>query len=226
MKDFKTRVLAKVLIFDVGSNIGEYAEIIIHKLNKIKINYEIHLFEPQKACFNVLLKKFQEASNIKLNNFGFSNRNGEATLLYDKETSGLASLYQRNLDYCNIQLDKTERIVLKRLDEYIESDNIDLIHFIKLDIEGHELKALEGLRDYLNDSFIDYIQFEYVGANFEYNTSLIDIYKFIKNRCFLISKIMKNGLEIREYHPFMENFQYSNYVAISKKVLCLKSLIC
>jgi len=163
MKEFKARKLAKVVIFDVGSHLGEYAEMIIHKLNKIKIDYEIHLFEPQKACFSVLLNKFQGFSNIKLNNFGVSNRNGEATLFYDKETSGLASLYQRNLDYCNIQLDKTERIILKRLDEYIESNNIDHIHFIKLDIEGHELKALEGLGNYLNDSFIDYIQFEYGG---------------------------------------------------------------
>jgi hypothetical protein len=105
------------------------------------------------------------------------------------------------------------------MDEYIESKNIKHINFIKIDIEGHELRAFEGFGKYINGDFIDYIQFEYGGANLDSHTSLMEIYKFLESRGFLIAKVMRNGLEIRSYKPFMENFNYANYVAISKRVV-------
>ncbi|GLI54154.1 FkbM family methyltransferase [Thermodesulfovibrio yellowstonii] len=105
------------------------------------------------------------------------------------------------------------------MDEYIEENNIKHIDFIKIDIEGHELKAFYGFGSYLNSDFIDYIQFEYGGANLDSHTSLMDIYKFFEERNFSIAKIMQKGLELRKYSPFMENFMYANYVAISNRVL-------
>jgi hypothetical protein len=105
------------------------------------------------------------------------------------------------------------------LDKYIEGRDIQHIDFIKIDIEGHELKAFEGFGHYLNSNFIDFIQFEYGGANLDSHTSLMEMYKYLEEKGFKIAKIMPNGLEIREYRPFMDNFQYSNYVAISKNIL-------
>ena len=78
---------------------------------------------------------------------------------------------------------------------------------------------MEGFGSYLNADFIDYIQFEYGGANLDSKTSLMELYKFFKDRGFIVTKVMPKGLEIREYSPFMENFMYSNYVAISIKIL-------
>ena len=154
-----------------------------------------------------------------LNNFGASDKNCEATIFYDKEQSGLASLYRRNLNAYNLELSKSESIKLKRLDNYIDEKSISHIDFIKIDIEGHELRAFEGFGKYLNGNFVDYIQFEYGGANLDSHTSLMELYNFLENRGFKIAKVMKNGLEIRKYSPFMDNFNYANYVAISDKVL-------
>jgi hypothetical protein len=130
----------------------------------------------------------------------------------------LASLYQRNLDSYGLTLHQSERVTLRRLDYYIETSNLQHINFIKVDIEGHELSALEGFGEYLNPEFIDYIQFEYGGANLDSHTSLMEIYNYLTAKGFHIAKVMPKGLEIREYHPDMENFNYSNYVAISKEV--------
>jgi len=215
MASFRNKGGDKVM-FDIGANIGEYSQMIKEKSSTLE--YEIHLFEPTNKCFQTISEKFLKDDNVKLNNFGASNEETKATIYYDKEQSGLASLYQRNLDSYNMQLNKSEEIVLKRLDTYIEENNIEHIDFIKIDIEGHELKAFEGFGKYLNGDFIDYIQFEYGGANLDSHTSLMEIYKFLNTRGFKIAKIMPNGLEIREYSPFMDNFNYSNYVAISNKV--------
>jgi hypothetical protein len=92
---------------------------------------------------------------------------------------------------------------LRRIDKYIE---------------GHELKAFEGFGKYLNSDFIDYIQFEYGGANLDSHSSLMEIYKLFSNSGFKIAKVMSNSLELREYSPFMDNFNYCNYVAISNKM--------
>ena len=137
----------------------------------------------------------------------------------DQEKSTFASLYKRNLESYNIQLSLTENIKLKRMDEYIKEKNINHIYFIKIDIEGNELKALEGFGDYINPNFIDYIQFEYGGANLDSHSTLMDIYKFFENNNFSVAKVLPKGLEIRKYKPFMDNFNYANYVAISNSLI-------
>jgi len=47
----------------------------------------------------------------------------------------------------------------------------------------------------------------------------MEIYKLFSNSSFKIAKVMPSGLELREYSPFMDNFNYSNYVAISNKMV-------
>ncbi len=207
------------IVFDVGANVGNYAQMLMAKSNKLDLNVCLHLFEPTQSCFTQLQKKFDNNSTITLNCFGVSDSDCTATIYYNRKQSGLASLYQRNLDYCDITLDQHESIKLRRLDHYINKANIMHIDFLKIDIEGHELNAFEGLGKYLHGNFIDYIQFEYGGANLDSHSSLLDFYTLLSNKGFIISKVMPSGLEIRNYSPFMENFYYSNYVAISTDVL-------
>jgi len=218
LKTFKNSGGGKI-VFDIGANIGEYSSMLIDNSKKHGVELELHLFEPTKSCFETISKKFESKKNVTLNNFGVSDSNATVKIFYDREQSGLASLYQRNLDSYNIKLNQSEEIVLKRMDEYIEDKNIKHINFIKIDIEGHELKAFIGFGSYLNSEFIDYIQFEYGGANLDSHSSLMEIYKFFEERDFSIAKMMPSGLEIRKYSPFMDNFMYSNYVAISNRVL-------
>ena len=206
------------VVFDIGANNGGYSQMIENRSSELDLNIILHLFEPTKSCFSTIFKRFND-NNIILNNFGASDIDSNSKIYYDKEESGLASLYQRNLDSYNLELNQSEEIQLRRLDNYIEEKSIKYIDFIKIDIEGHELKAFEGFGKYLNADFIDYIQFEYGGANLDSHTSLMEIYKFLGTRGFIIAKVMTTGLEVREYKPYMDNFAYSNYVAISKKVL-------
>lgn len=206
-------------MFDIGANVGEYSSMLLDNSKRHGVELNLHLFEPTKSCFETISKKFQSKNNVTLNNFGVSDSNATAKIFYDKEQSGLASLYQRNLDSYNLELNQSEEIALKRTDEYIEQKNIEHIDFIKIDIEGHELKAFAGFGSYLSSDFVDYIQFEYGGANLDSHSSLMEIYKYFEDRGFSVAKMMPNGLEIRKYNPFMDNFMYSNYVAVSNKVL-------
>lgn len=206
------------VVFDIGANVGNYSKMINDRALGSNVDIDLHIFEPTKSCFVRIAERFKN-DNFTLNNFGVSDDDGIATIYYDKEGSGLASLYQRNLDSYHLELGQREEVALRRLDDYIEEKMIPHIDFIKIDIEGHELKAFQGFGKYFRNDFIDYVQFEYGGANLDSHVSLMELYNFFSDRNFKIAKILPNGLELRDYRPWMENFVYSNYVAISDKVL-------
>jgi FkbM family methyltransferase len=209
----------KIVLFDIGANIGTYTQMLLNKTNHLAFTFEIHVFEPTQACFEVLGKKFSSAAQVVLNRKAVSNVTGAAEIYYDESKSGLASLHQRNLDAYKLRLDRTERIETVRLDEYLAENNVRHINFIKIDVEGHEMAVLEGLGSYLNGDFIDFVQFEYGGANLDSHSSLMDLYAMYENANFVVAKIMRRALEIRAYAPWMDNFFYANYVAISRRIV-------
>ena len=115
-------------------------------------------------------------------------------------------MYRRNLKAYNIQLDKSEMVDLKRVEDYINERKIPRIDFLKIDIEGHELFAFKGFGPYLSSKFIRAIQFEYGGTNLDSHTSLREIYDLLEERGFEIFKIMPKYIEKRQYYPYMDNF--------------------
>lgn len=200
--------------FDVGGNVGEYSETLL-RISGGETKRSIHVFEPTAACFEILKRKFQDSTEVRLNNVGVSDQAHTATIYYDREKSGFASLYQRDLQGLNVVMDHSESIRLIRLDQYIAEQRVEKIDFMKIDIEGHELKAFEGMGEFLRPDFVHAIQFEYGGANLDSRTNLRDFYRLFEPRGFVVCKIMKHSIEQRSYRAYMDNFQYANYLALN-----------
>jgi FkbM family methyltransferase len=219
VNEYFSSLEGSVTLFDVGGNIGGYSEIMVEQCRKRNLKYAIHIFEPTRSCFAVLREKFSGDKDIRLNNVGVSDTAGTAEIFYDAEQSGFASLYQRDLSAVNVSMERKETISLTRLDFYLAEQNITMIDLLKIDIEGHELAAFRGLGSYLNADVIAAIQFEYGGANIDSKTTLREIYQVLEQAGFVIGKIMKNGIELRPYSSMMENYQYANFVALSKTMI-------
>jgi hypothetical protein len=49
----------------------------------------------------------------------------------------------------------------------------------------------------------------------------MDFYTLFDGAGFVMAKVMRGGLEIRPYRPWMDNFQYANYVAVSRRIVGL-----
>jgi FkbM family methyltransferase len=205
-------------IFDIGANRGDYTQILLEKLSRQELNARINVFEPTTSCFRLLTNRYASSANVILNQTAVSNASGSLQIYYDREESALASLHQRNLSSIGISLNQSETVQTLRLDTYIKAKRITHIHLLKIDIEGHEIAAFEGMGEYLSGDFVDFIQFEYGGANLDSKTSLMDFYALLESRGFVVGKLMPRGVELRTYKPWMENFQYANYAAISRRV--------
>jgi hypothetical protein len=155
---------------------------------------------------------------VHLNKKGHTDTEKICHIYYDKEQSGLSSLYKRDLNGYNIELSKSEEIETICALNYIEREQIPHIDYLKIDIECHELKAFEGFGKYFSSDFIDFIQFEYGGCNLDSHTSLMELYAFLEGKRFKVGKVFPRGLEVRSYNQYMENFSYANYVAISNRL--------
>jgi FkbM family methyltransferase len=202
-----------LIIFDVGGNAGNYSKALSDFFKSRAI---IHAFEPSKKTFEIFLETTKNIQQITPNNIGFSDTEGSQLLYTNSDGSGLASIYHRNLEHFGISMDKSEDIRLTTIDAYCKINNITRIHFLKLDIEGNELKALNGAKEMISSEKIDIIQFEFGGCNIDSKTYFQDFYYLLKDN-YRIYRILKDGLfEMPTYKETYEIFITINYLAVMK----------
>jgi FkbM family methyltransferase len=200
-------------IFDVGANKGQYLNMIFNELTGK--DAEIHAFEPGKYTFEILKQNSPDSPKIKLNNIALSSRDGELSLYYNEEGSGLASLTKRKLDHFNIAFSKSEKVKVTTLDNYCRNNGISHIHLLKLDVEGHELDVLKGAASMFSSRSIDIVTFEFGGTNIDTRSFFQDFYYFFKEHNMDLFRITPSGylFPIDKYKEEYEQFITTNFVA-------------
>ena len=200
-------------IFDVGSNQGQYLELIERSLHGL--DYTVHCFEPGAHTFSVLQANIPVEGDIRLNNMALGKEPGESLLHYDKQGSGLASLTRRRLDHMGIDFDRSESVRVGTLDEYCRENRVDHIQLLKLDVEGHELDVLQGAGRMFAKQAVDLVTFEFGGCNIDTRTFLQDFYYFFKDAGMQISRITPSGYlsPIVKYKETLEQFRTTNFIA-------------
>lgn len=211
-----------ICIFDVGANQGQFISMTHKNLHNIPLN--IHSFEPSKPTYKLLKESTKECdySSLKLNNFALGEKPGESTLYYDTPGSWLASLSRRNMDYCEeIDFKHSEAIKIDTLDNYCLNTNVQEIHLLKLDVEGHEIDVLQGAQKMLESQKVKMILFEFGSANIDSRTFFQDIFYFLKN--YGINNIFRITPSeylspVEDYKVVYEQFRCTNFIALSKEV--------
>ena len=200
------------VVFDVGANRGEWAKWVIRSNPAIAL----HCFEPSIFTFkNLLAKNFPP--NVICNNFGLSSKEERLPLFIFEEGSVFNSLYGTWTTKAQrvSREGKTETIKLQALDGYCSEKNIQAIDFLKIDVEGHELEVLRGSTEMLKQGKIGTIQFEYGTCNIYSKVLLKDIFEFMEAFSYRFHKILpKKLIPIERYSSEIENFQYSNWLAM------------
>lgn len=206
-----------LVIFDVGANKGDYSTCVAKVLTP---PFTLYSFEPSEIAFNQLKLNLNKvaALNGRLHLFqlGFGSVNQKEFLISSEIGSSRGSLYQRDL--LNRQSHKiiSEPVSIEKIDDFILKNNINLIHLLKLDVEGHELEALKGASKSITENKIKAIQFEFGGCNVDSRTYFKDFFQLLEPS-FKIYRILKDGLEsIKEYDEKYEIFHTANYLVLKK----------
>jgi FkbM family methyltransferase len=145
----KTKLKKGNVFFDVGANVGYISAIGAGLVGK---SGQVHSFEPIPE-YALHLKKMKELNpeyNIFVNSCACS------------DNKGFSNIHVSNLDIrCStmvpnfIKKDTIKEnisVPVCRLDDYITENNLKNITFIKIDVEGFELKVLKGLQKYFENS--------------------------------------------------------------------------
>jgi len=130
-------------MLDLGAHVGYFSLIAARCVGS---SGRVYAFEPQPDVYDVLVK------NIIANGFwstirpvrkAVSNATGTAALLLAREGSQAASFYRAP------GVSPSQRVVVKTitLDDFFAAEGWPQVHLMKMDIEGAEKAALEGMRE-------------------------------------------------------------------------------
>ena len=200
-----------IIIFDVGANVGLYTLELIKVFNMKKTT--VYCFEPSSSAFRQLEAKTRNYENIHRHNTGIGEKDEEMVLYSDYKGSDLGSLYDLKTPFRPFAEKNAEPVQVRSIAGFCTEQGIKQIDFLKLDIEGHELKALAGAGDMLTSGAIRYIQFEFGPCNIDSRTFFRD-YFFLLNDHYRIYRVLGDGLlPIDTYSQRDEIFLTGNYFA-------------
>lgn len=133
------------VVLDVGANIGYFTLLFAKLVGK---NGHVFAFEPDPYSYQLLIKNIRvnKYKNISAYQLGLSDEN---SILY------LARDQFNNLDHRvlkSAQSDDTVEIEVKILDDFYPTISNRNIDFVKMDIQGSEGWALEGMKNLISDS--------------------------------------------------------------------------
>tara|TARA_B100000745_G_scaffold241911_1_gene164293 strand:- start:98 stop:949 length:852 start_codon:yes stop_codon:yes gene_type:complete len=203
----KDNVFSGNIVVDLGANIG-YFTCLLAKI--VGEGGKVFAFEPDPRNLKLLRRNIQENDykNVIIADKAVSDVNGSCTLYSSQKKFGANRIFEskknQTQDFIPI---KSETICL---DDYFEKQNLlKKIDFIKIDIEGSEFRAFNGMKKILelNNNLKIFTEIapsllEDAGSSGKQVLDFLQEHKFINffisdNRKNTLSKITKNELLIQ-----------------------------
>jgi FkbM family methyltransferase len=130
---------------DIGANVGVYSLSFAHIFKSV-VAFEPHPITKKVLDLNVDINNIK---NIIVSSYALSNRTGLSVLVDDLENAGAAKLSESNVND-GLSYDVEVKLASDAVIDILgDSPSIGLI---KLDVEGHELKVIDGLKKILEAS--------------------------------------------------------------------------
>ena len=133
---------------DVGANTGLFTKMILDDLG---LDYfdNVILFEPVPYLVEECKLKFQNLSNVKIEELALSNENCQTTILASSQNLGYNKIYKEGME---ITPHETFNIQCVTFNDWIKNTNIKKVNFIKIDAEGHDVNVIYGMFDWMTST--------------------------------------------------------------------------
>jgi FkbM family methyltransferase len=198
-------------IFDVGSNIGDYARI----ARAFFPHAAIHCFELSPRTYRTLAENLKNDLNINLNNFGLSDRATEIEFKDYGPDSPVNTILTDSI-YHDHRISHTfSSARLETGSDYCASKGVRQIDLLKVDVEGAEHMVLQGFSDLLANKAVRIVQFEYGYANGDAKFLMRDFFKFFESYGYMVGRLSKQGVVFEPWSYKLNDFRSGpNFVAV------------
>ena len=129
-------------VVDVGGNRGVYS------YRCWKLGARVEVFEPNPTCIEFMAPWISSRSNVSLHRFALSDQAGQAELHIPMDKQGAEHDASASMEVHGFDRERVLSIPVSTLDAFGFKD----VAFIKIDVEGHERRVLEGARNTLAES--------------------------------------------------------------------------
>jgi FkbM family methyltransferase len=160
----------RITYVDVGAFEGDVIGALIDSSITVRT---AHLIEPNPKTFERLSGKRQEFSRVHdlhLHNVAASDAPGHLSFIDDASMSRVLSTEGKRSDELTVQA--------ITLDELAVSYQLNHISLLKIDVEGHELRVLDGAQKILKSQCVDFI---YIEAGMERGSNELTYYRDIED---------------------------------------------
>ena len=167
------------VVLDIGGHLGYFTCL----SSKLASDGKVHVFDVDPNCL-ILIEdnlKLNNINNVNINNFAVSDHNGfERIPLLQNPNPGLK---------INSKANKYLDIKAIQIDDYILEHKI-VPDFIKIDVEGAELKVIKGMKNVLKQKKLKLLIEIHVDNLKDYfNSDYKDILKIIEDEGFIMTNI-------------------------------------
>ena len=189
------------VIFDVGAHRGVWTQAMLDAFGQ---RCHVYQFEPLEYNVRHLAKKQRE--NVTLIAKAVSDSIGTATLYGTAKASSTSSMYERRESIFEEQTYDATVVGVTTIDATMAELGLDVVHFVKMDIEGHELAALRGALGALRGHRIRALTFEFGSGNINSRTFFHDFWDLLTPLGYAIWRICPGGalLPVRRYYEDLE----------------------
>ncbi len=206
----KKKVKKGDVVLDIGANIGYYTLIFAKLVGK---KGKVFAFEPEPTNFS-LLKKNVEVNgykNVVLVQKAVLNKIGKLNLYLNEDNMGDHRTYDSHDDRRFIEIESI------RLDDYFKDYN-GRINFIKMDIQGAEFGALQGMYDLLKKNSVEMTTEFWPGGFKRFGASSEEYLNLLTKLGFKIYQM--GDKETINIHEFLK--RYSSEIEDFTNLLCIK----
>lgn len=181
------------VFFDVGANFGWFSVVAGTKIR----NGFLHVFEVNKKLSDLIYKSFlvNGIRNFKVNTIAVSNKDNQSiTFNMHNDLWGSNFVSDKVTGF-----DSQIQVPTITLDTYCKENNVERVDVIKMDIEGHEDFAYEGMKDLIKRNKNNLVMF------LEFSSALYSDSKDFFNKLksdFTNIKALENGHLLREVKDF------------------------
>jgi FkbM family methyltransferase len=195
----------KLIIFDVGANIGNEIKKVKKILNK-KIS-QIHVFEGNSETYKDLVKIYKD-KNVYVNHMAIDNvKNEIKKKFYERTINSHSSLKKEAIQ--NLEnVKKVNLVNVQSLDGYCKKNKINKIHYLKIDTEGNDFNVLKSAKGLIKNKKIYLIKVEvyFYNKEFFFDNCFQEINQYLKKSKYQLISV--SGLKFKNQKLLMCNLYY------------------